>query len=180
MRASLVLTMVMALQGVSNAAVACAPARDLEQRLTREQWHDTGLDTLSPAQLALLNRLLHEETCAPASSTPADASDPAMSNDAPVARELRAANPPPAAGYVPGPEYDGKPITSRLRGSVDGWEPGTIFVLENGQRWQVVKGAMKLPKTYTATEVMVVGGFAGRWFLQVDENYPKARVVLLP
>ncbi len=172
MRASLVVTMILALQGVANAAATCAPPRDLEQRLTREQLRDTGLDTLAPAQLALLNRLLREEACAAATSSNTDA-------NASVA-QTPAANPPPAVGYVPGPEYDDKPITSRLRGEVAGWAPGTIFELDNGQRWQVVKGELRLPKTLQSPMVMVVGGFAGRWFLQVDENYPKARVVLLP
>ena len=71
---------------------------------------------------------------------------------------------------------DDQPIKSRVRGQVSGWEPGTVFALDNGQQWKVLKGNMKLPKTLDAPEIVVVPGIAGRWFLQVDEDMPKARV----
>ncbi|RYZ74972.1 MAG: hypothetical protein EOP91_00590 [Lysobacteraceae bacterium] len=59
---------------------------------------------------------------------------------------------------------------------VAGWEPGTVFVLENGQRWKVLKGEMKLRAPLESPEVSVIPGIAGRWFLQLDEDLPKARV----
>jgi hypothetical protein len=40
----------------------------------------------------------------------------------------------------------------------------------------VLKGEMKLRRPMQAPEVLVVPGLAGRWFLQVDEDLPKARV----
>ena len=42
-------------------AWAAAPWVDLEKRFTAEQMHATGLDTLKPEQLALLNQLLRDE-----------------------------------------------------------------------------------------------------------------------
>ena len=69
-----------------------------------------------------------------------------------------------------------QPIRSRVKGSVSGWEPGTVFELENGQTWKVLKGNMKLRKPFESPEIVVVPGIAGRWFLQVDEDLPKARV----
>jgi hypothetical protein len=35
---------------------------------------------------------------------------------------------------------------------------------------------MKLRKPYDAPDILLVPGIAGRWFLQVDEDLPKARV----
>lgn len=35
---------------------------------------------------------------------------------------------------------------------------------------------MKLRKTLEAPEVVLVPGIVGRWFLQIDEDAPKARV----
>lgn len=67
---------------------------------------------------------------------------------------------------------DDAPIRSRIKGTVSGWEPGTEFVLENGQ----VKGSLRLRASLDAPGVLVVPGVAGRWFLQVDEDLPKARV----
>jgi hypothetical protein len=38
---------------------------------------------------------------------------------------------------------------------------------------------MKLPKALTDPAVKLVPGIAGRWFLQVSEDYPMARVYLI-
>ncbi len=38
---------------------------------------------------------------------------------------------------------------------------------------------MKLRKTLQAPQIEVIPGIAGRWFLQVDEDLPKARVFRL-
>ena len=72
--------------------------------------------------------------------------------------------------------HDESPIRSRLKGSVTSWEPGTVFELENGQRWKVLKGSLTLRRTLESPEVQVIAGVAGRWFLEVDEDMPKARV----
>ena len=152
-------------------AIATAiPARsqpapvDIEQRLSAEEMHEAGLDTLSPAQLAALNRLLRAKAAPGAPPAP---------------DTVTAAAPPAAVPATPGGHYiglDDKPIRSRVRGDVAGWEPGTVFVLENGQQWKVLKGQMKLRAPMQAPEIVVVPGIAGRWFLQVDEDLPKARV----
>jgi hypothetical protein len=143
------------LLAASFVAWAEQPYVDIEQRLTAAERHEAGLDTLSPAQLAALNRLLREK---------AGVAKP---------QESPAAGEPGAASYI---GLDDKPIHSRLRDSVSGWEPGTVFELENGQQWKVLKGSMKLRKPMQAPEIVVVPGIAGRWFLQVDEDLPKARV----
>ena len=129
---------------------------DIEKRLTAEQLRATGLDTLTPAQLELLNQLLREEAVDTAS-----------------AGKPNVGSRPDRRSYI---GLDDKPISSRLKGAASGWEPGTVFELENGQQWKVLKGSMKLRKPLNAPEVVVVPGVAGRWFLQVDEDLPKARV----
>ncbi|WP_049427165.1 hypothetical protein, partial [Stenotrophomonas maltophilia] len=68
------------------------------------------------------------------------------------------------------------PVNARVVGEVAGWQPGTLFTLDNGQQWQVMKGQMKLRKVLQSPQIAVVPGIAGRWFLQVDEDLPKARV----
>jgi hypothetical protein len=71
---------------------------------------------------------------------------------------------------------DAERISTRIEGRVEGWEPGTEFHLANGQTWKVLKGSMKLRKPKQDPEVVLVPGVMGRWFLQVDEDAPKARV----
>lgn len=136
------------------------PAPPIEQRLTPAEMHETGLDTLTPAQLASLNRLLREKATSETTIAPAQ---PAVL-------------PSPAADSHRYIGLDDGPIKSRLKGAVTGWEPGTVFELDNGQQWKVLKGHMKLRTPLQAPEIVVVPGIAGRWFLQVHEDLPKARV----
>ena len=133
---------------------------DIEQRLSAGQLHDTGLDTLSTAQLKLLNSLLRD--------------DVANAVEAGKAEARGDGEPGRGASSLIG--FSDEPINSRVNGTVAGWEPGTEFALENGQTWKVLKGSMKLRKPFESPEILVVPGIAGRWFLQVDEDLPKARV----
>ena len=143
---------------------------DIEQRLTAEQLQQVGL---SPAQLELLNRMLREgDTGEP--TTQAVAAD-AHESPEPVSEnsEQKQTQARRSSSYI---GLNDEPIHSRLKGSVSGWEPGTVFELENGQQWKVLKGQMKLREARQSPEIVVVPGVAGRLFLQVDEDMPKARV----
>lgn len=170
---SAVTRIVLALVFFLTAPVALA-AQDyvnVEDRLTPEQRRDTGLDTLTEQQLELLNRLLRENAAITAAALPAPAPDTVAATDAAVA-EQRDDESPRAIPM----DLEIRTIKSRLRGPIASWEPGTEFRLENGQTWKVLKGAMKLRQTLESPEILVVPGLAGRWFLQVHEDYPKARV----
>jgi hypothetical protein len=154
----------LALVFASSTTLAQQPYVDIEQRLTPEQLRAVGL---SPEQLQLLNRMLREAAQKEPATPMARASD-----------EVNAAT--RGKGERQGPALysglDEGPIKSRVKGEVSGWEPGTVFVLENGQQWKVLKGSAKLRKTLQSPEILVVPGIAGRWFLQVEEDMPKARV----
>lgn len=151
-------------------ALAALPAAaqqtyvDFEQRLSAEQLRETGLDKLSKEQLAALNRILRGEDEVQVAAAKAEAKAEVQ------AQRQQEAQHSSLIGL------NDQPIKSRLKGDVAGWEPGTEFELENGQRWKVLKGQMKLRKPLSAPEIVVVPGIAGRWFLQVDEDLPKARV----
>lgn len=143
---------------LAASAAAQAPYVALEQRLDPQQLADVGL---SPAQLQTLNRLLRE----------AEARQPAA--PVAVAAPVAAGTPAPAPMF---PGLDDGPIHAAVQGQVAGWQPGTVFTLDNGQQWQVLKGEMKLRAARDNPPIVVVPGIAGRWFLQVDEDLPKARV----
>ncbi len=156
------------LLAAASAFALAATTPRIEQQLTPEQMHATGLDTLTPAQLDLLNTLLQAKAEA---AERAHAAEPGR-----LAESRRGAG---AASSLSPASYIGladEPIKSRLVGSVSGWEPGTEFHLANGQVWKVLKGNMTLRKPIQAPEIVVMPGIAGRWFLQVDEDLPKARV----
>lgn len=133
---------------------------EVERRLSAEQLHATGLDTLSAEQLRQLNRILSENPAPP--RTAQDTSSAAG-----------------ARGISSMIGLNDAPIRSRLKGPVSTWEPGTVFELENGQQWKVLKGSRTLRQPIESPEVIVVPGIAGRWFLQIDEDTPKPRVYLI-
>ncbi|WP_411849609.1 hypothetical protein ACLB90_11405 [Stenotrophomonas sp. LGBM10] len=143
---------------LAGTATAQAPYVAIEARVDPQELAQVGL---SPAQLQALNRLLRE----------ADARTPA----APVAAAPMTAPGVPAPGAM-FPGLDDGPIRAKVTGQVDGWAPGTVFTLDNGQQWQVLKGEMTLKASRSNPDIVVVPGIAGRWFLQVDEDLPKARV----
>jgi biotin carboxyl carrier protein len=161
---------------------ASEPYVAIEQRLTAEQRKATGLDTLTAEQLALLNRLLSEDRAqavqaASAAATEAATQAAAQAAAATAAETVAAPAPPPremdTSRYL---GLDQKPIASRVKGTVTGWQPGTEFALENGQVWKVLKGSRTLDEPVESPAILVVPGLAGRWFLQVHEDLPKARV----
>lgn len=166
----------LALALASAMAIASAVPR-IEQQLSAAQLHATGLDTLTPAQLDALNDVLEQRDAATQARATVAATEAAN-----TAAQARAAEPGRAQdgnGPLSPASYIGladAPIKSTLVGSVAGWAPGTEFRLANGQVWKVLKGSMTLRKPMQAPEVVVIPGFAGRWFLQVDEDLPKARV----
>jgi len=157
------LILALGLAFAAAGALAATGWVNIEQRLTPQQMHETGLDSLTPEQLARLNELLRNE----AAAGQVDA----------AAVERKAAEPPGAergAGSYLG--MDAEPIRTRLVGSVSSWDVGTEFHLANGQVWKVLKGNMKLRKPLENPEVVLVPGVMGRWFLQIEEDAPKARV----
>lgn len=152
---SLRLLALAALLGV--AMNAWAQQSSIEQRMTPEQFKAAGLDKLSAAELAQLNAWLDQQRGTRADKAPEEQAAPERRSDAFVG-------------------VDDGPIHGRLKGAVDDWAPGTVFELENGQRWRVLKGRMHLKKPLQSPEIVIVPGMLGGWFFQVDENLPKARV----
>jgi hypothetical protein len=130
----------------------------LEDRLTAEQRIATGVAGLSAAQLELLNSILSgvEQEQQRKSR---DQREQAAEREATLLETL-----------------DGRPIQAVAKGTFASWEPGTLVELDNGQRWKVLKGYGKLRAPRTDLPVRIVPGMAGRWFMEFDENLPKARV----
>ncbi|WP_369977379.1 hypothetical protein [Xanthomonas bundabergensis] len=145
------------------AALAQSGYVEIERRLSAEQLREVGL---TPTQLTTLNRLLRDADAREAAQAPAR---PAAPMPATAAGDSQAEQ-----GMMIG--LDDGPISARVQGEVAGWAPGTVFVLDNGQQWKVLKGSMTLRTALASPAIKVVPGIAGRWFLQVDEDLPKARV----
>jgi len=129
----------------------------LEQRFTAEQLRATGLDRLSPDELALLNRLLREERTA------------ARKAEAEQRVGLR------TAGSGDATEPDITRIDSRIKGEFRGWSTGTVFELDNGQRWRVTEGELSARRVQ-APKVTINRGLVSGWYLTVEGQTPRAKV----
>lgn len=140
------------------AALAAQPYVEIEKRLSPEQLHATGLDTLSADQLAALNAVMRQD----AEKTEKAAPQPLLEGD------------PGRGGWNMG--LDEKTIKTQILGTVTGFEPGTEFKFANGQTWKVLKGSLTLRKPMDSPQVELVPGVMGRWFLHLDEDLPGARV----
>ena len=144
----------LALLFIGGNAVA---QQSIERRMTPEQFNAAGLGKLTRDELANLDRWLNQEQAGPAAA----------------GQGATAITAPPHDAFVGASD---QPVRSRLRGDVQEWSPGTVFELENGQRWRVLKGQMTLKRPLQSPEIEVAPGLMGRWFLQVGEDAPRARV----
>lgn len=141
----------------ATLALACAlpaaaqqPRVPIEQRLTADQMRATGLDQLTPAQLALLNQLLEQERAAVVEST---------------REQSRSEREAPARVATEG----------RIRGRFNGWQAGTVITLEDGKRWRVTEGDYTTRAVESPRASIKPGMFSG-WYLQVEGHIPTAKV----
>ena len=132
------------------------PYVPVEQRLSADELRDTGLDTLSAKQLALLNRLLSEDREA----------------------DLRAADAKRTqdeAGLAP-KRTAGQAVTATVPGTVRGWTQGQTVLLDNGQRWRVVGAEVNFPRPVDNPKVTITPGVLGAWYLRTDDGMPPIKV----
>jgi hypothetical protein len=131
----------------------------LEQRLSPEQFHDTGLDQLSEEQLRRLNALLRDDRAAQVAAVRKE-----------VEREAD------RGGLL---RRDREPAVTKITGEFRGWSNGTRFQLENGQVWRVIDTPeYYVPKSkyLVAPAVALTPGLLGGWYLQVEGQSPRAKV----
>jgi hypothetical protein len=134
----------------SGSAFAQQPYTPIEQRLSPEQLHATGLDQLQPEQLSLLNQLLSSEQATIAAQS------------AKAARERKI-------------EDARTPVSSSFRGEFRGWQNGTVFALENGQRWRVLDSDFAT-KPLSNPKVTISPGLFGSWYMLIEGTGVKAKV----
>jgi hypothetical protein len=140
----------------------------------------TGVGDLSPAQRARLDELAEAYrngalAAAPASVAPvtpaAPASSAAPAAEAPPSPVPTAAQ-PPAKGFLARLKLPHRaaaapkpaPMESTVPGRFRGWSPAQIFVLANGQRWQVANGDSYYSPVVENPRVQILpSAFGGHW-----------------
>lgn len=169
----LVIVAVLALAGLSPALAQDAGYVPVEQRFSAAQLRETGLDQLSPAQLARLNALLRDDQTAQVAAVREE-----------TRREVAAAAPAEAEAEGGRGMFDrrAEPVVSRIVGEFRGWTSGTVLTLANGQRWRVVQTSqLYLPKSkyVDGPAVALTPGLVSGWYLQVEGQSPRAKVQLV-
>ena len=138
-------------------AGALAAAEPFSRSLAPADFAAAGLGRLTPAELARLDALIGAHA-------------------APAAAALRSAAPAPAAPrFAPAPARraasaaeEDAPVESRLTGEFRGWEPRTVFALENGERWQETGGTTYAGPPLAAPAVRIRAGALGAHWMRIE------------
>ena len=71
-------------------------------------------------------------------------------------------------------------IDSHIAGPFNGWSPGSIIVLANGQRWRVIDDSrLQLGKSLNAPSMHFAKSLFGTWTLHVKGYNTQARLELM-
>lgn len=73
-------------------------------------------------------------------------------------------------------DVEASAIHSNVVGRFDGWSPGTVFTLANGQVWKVTDDADAVLPIMQNPKVEITRGLLGAYFLQVEGHTNSARV----
>ncbi len=81
---------------------------------------------------------------------------------------------------TPGTEIEYETVSTRLLSDFQGWHAGTVFVLENGQRWQVVSNESYVtPPEKGPKAVKIIPGAFGTFFLEIEGVRVKPRIKII-
>lgn len=125
----------------------------LEERMTGQEFRETGLHKLSDEELAALNRWIRQRSLAEGEAMVGDGRQAGTVGE--DRRGLRDAS-------------DRSPITSRIVGNFTGWTGQSEFELENGQVWRQTRGDRFDSRPMENPEVEITPGVFGAWYLRVE------------
>lgn len=163
-------------------------AQPFSQSLTPAERAEAGLTQLTPEQLARLDALVakHQQGVVTSAVSTARA-ETKTAVRAEVEREVKAQAKPASPSLLarakviitPGTEIEYETIETELVGVFEGFEPGAVFKLANGQRWQVLSGTYAVGPTPSVKRVWVEPGVLGAFFLRFDGIAARPKVKLL-
>jgi hypothetical protein len=137
---------------VSASAFGQQAFSSLEEQMTGAEFKTSGLEKLTPAELAALNNWLRAHSLATL-----DAPEMGTPDTGGESQQIA--------------DMDKTPITSKLVGKFSGWDGQTTFKLENGMIWQQSDKDKFYIKEIDGPVVTIEPGVFGVWKLSV-EGYP--------
>ena len=169
----------------AGAGLLAAQEAQFSKAVTHDAFASAGLEKLSPEELARLDQLVEAYRSGAIEAARKEAAAAAAARVAAEAKatqaetELRSAKAETAKakeGVVsgllakakvllkPGTEVEYETVETRLMGDFKGWEPGTVFTLENGQRWRVINGSYDTPPERGPRKVRIIPGMVADYF----------------
>lgn len=150
----LALALLMPLAGVALAQ------QTIEQQMTPEQLRATGLERLSPQELANLNAWLQGKL---------------QVETAKAAEEARAETANDRRGLFE--RTSSEPVVATLDGEFKGFGRGRSYTLDNGQVWQQVDDASLIIDAKSNPKVKITPGIIGQsWYLSIEGYNTRAKV----
>lgn len=152
-----------------TAAAAQETFSSLEERMTGQEFMETGLHKLSKEELAALNEWIRERSLTQEEAVELNQQRAAAggSASAPAAGDTRG---------LPDAPSDDRPINSRIVGTFDGWDGDTVFELENGMVWQQAENGTHYVPPMENPEVEIRPGLFGTWQLIVEDQNRRLKV----
>ncbi len=158
MKKLLLITLIFSIHVTANAADGFST---VEERMTGEEFKETGLGKLSDQELTNLNDWLRSHSVATLENVSARSS--ADTVNAGATQDMR--------GLRVKPKDDddlGKVINSTIVGTFGGWDrKGTLFKLANGMIWQQSEKDTFTVKPVESPEITITRGFTGTWRLSL-------------
>ena len=155
------LSLILSMLFLCSSAVAQQAFSTLEEQMTGKEFTATGLEKLTPEELAALNSWIRSRSLATVAS---GAPGTAVAGDG-RGFENQNIN-----------DMDRSTITSRLVGSFTGWDGQTTFKLENGMIWQQADKDKFFIRGIENPVVIIEPGMFRTWRLSVEGYESKCRV----
>jgi hypothetical protein len=149
--------------------VASQPFSTLEERMTGQEFRETGLHKLSDEELAALNRWIRMRSLTLEEPQESDATE-----RPPATAEAATETTGDQRGFEGNVQRS--PITSRIAGTFTGWRGNTEFELENGMVWRQAENDTFAVRAMENPEVTISPGFLGTWRLSVEGYGSSVRV----
>lgn len=187
--------------GALAVAVAAVQAQDFTRTMTAEEQAAAGLEKLSPTELAQLKAAVERYKAGAVAVVQEAAEQKVAATEAKVkeaeqkvaAAEVKAKEASAAAEQEKksGPSWlralvtlnqatenpaAAQALESRIAGQFRGWRRGTIFELENGQRWQATDGDDYVTPPEPGPAVSIVPGAFGSFWMKIEGVRPRVRV----
>ncbi|MCF6226335.1 MAG: hypothetical protein L3J22_08555 [Xanthomonadales bacterium] len=142
----------------------------LEERMTGEEFANSGLDKLSAEELTNLNRWIGERSVAQFENAAVSAT-PNNTNKGGFASKNK-------PGYAQADQnyQNREKIQARLKGPSKGWNNSTVFSLDNGMVWVMDEKDSFHMKQQDNPEVVIKPGFLNTWNLSIGGHSSSTKV----